>query len=911
MAFKPLHFFRKRQKLMMAGLVLIAMITFIGVVGSGQGIGGGWAASIKGIFGVVDHAVGTVGGQGYDVSRLHSMAMQRRSAADFVMGVNQYGQEKLLEDLGFTKEDRTSNERFQKKRDELLKKDPGALKDLNAAPASLAIEAIGVFVQRNQIIRQYGIDPTLLGVPDPLQPEPLLEFAYWLKKADEFGIVMSADRIKQDLIRAGHSRIKEQDFITIASSMKPAVASDTVIGWVGDEIRVMMAKTIVMAPDSGTRSMLAAQVTPLDLWKAYVEIKTQLVVGVLPIQVNSKEFLDRVQIPAKNDTAKWQEFVEQKLKPYFEEHKKQTPDPLRDSPGFMIPKKYQVEFLYGDLRIGTDTRKYYEQAAVVEDAKQLLADALSLVPLPLPKVEADRAVHTYNGNKMTGRYRLPDDLQSVMVAGVELADGSRYQLPLPAGPGPFNTGPGVERQAAAQQALDVATALTQGPLSPLAISSAFRPTPRKATRTLPQPQPWELASALVSRGMGLNLGVLDLNPNVLSFLARVDYSEETKPFAEVLPIIRDEMIEDQCRTLLQRDLNQLKKDLDEYGKKVRPEFEKWKRLKTSAEASGKTVEDFDEKNKKPMFVHKEGDKEIKEPVLDYLKRFASVRGMTLAAMKEPRGPYDLIDEKDSTPFGEKLRPVYVRSMAATDRKPDELIRTALIGARGKGIYDATEVQAPPMSQYSKPWEYVLHWKFNETDARVPSFSEAEPQVIEAWKLKEARAFAEEEANTRAKQAKTEDGERTLIDLPSYLPEKYLGRYEETGPLNYRKSNITYVDNPPDDLVDQALSKLKEKGDTLVVANKPKSIYYMLVLKSRDEPRATSKESVAKFDYFVIIPDRTAQIKVDSEEISSWVQRERAREFIKHWEKYFRNRTEYDEKEAARAADALRSYSRNY
>jgi hypothetical protein len=44
-------------------------------------------------------------------------------------------------------------------------------------------------------------------------------------------------------------------------------------------------------------------------------------------------------------------------------------------------------------------------------------------------------------------------------------------------------------------------------------------------------------------------------------------------------------------------------------------------------------------------------------------------------------------------------------------------------------------------------------------------------------------------------------------------------------------------------------------------------------------------------------------------ISQWVQREQAREFLKHWDKYFRARTEYNEKEAASAMNELRSSSR--
>ena len=112
MALRPFEFFRKRQKLMLAALTLIAMFLFI--VGdalgvrSGQG-GGGDAGTIKKWF-TSKEAVATVGGRELDARDLNELAMQRVAVLQLVDYVWNAGRANFNRSLGLTPADATNRE---------------------------------------------------------------------------------------------------------------------------------------------------------------------------------------------------------------------------------------------------------------------------------------------------------------------------------------------------------------------------------------------------------------------------------------------------------------------------------------------------------------------------------------------------------------------------------------------------------------------------------------------------------------------------------------------------------------------------------------------------------------------------------------------------------------------------------
>src|SRR5262249_11574902 len=170
-------------------------------------------------------------------------------------------------------------------------------------------------------------------------------------------------------------------------------------------------------------------------------------------------------------------------------------------------------------------------------------------------------------------------------------------------------------------------------------------------------------------------------------------------------------------------------------------------------------------------------------------------------------------EKGDTPMGTLLKPVFLRAKGS-----EEMIMEALTAP--KGLFESSEISAP----MGNPREIAIFWRSMETDARIPSFTESEEKVREAWKLEKARALAEQAAEAIANDKEVKgvpDGTRKLVDnknLKDY-PEKYLARYELSDPLRRDTANYTpakasaIFEYPPDDLIDKALTELQNPGDT--------------------------------------------------------------------------------------------------
>src|SRR5437870_9885465 len=111
MAFKPLEFFRKRQKLFLAFLTLVAMALFI--VGDAVGMrssGGSSLGQKIGRWFSSKEAVATVAGQALDQQDLEELAYERISQTRFLAFVSVNGNGLFYRAVGFTADDVTSRE---------------------------------------------------------------------------------------------------------------------------------------------------------------------------------------------------------------------------------------------------------------------------------------------------------------------------------------------------------------------------------------------------------------------------------------------------------------------------------------------------------------------------------------------------------------------------------------------------------------------------------------------------------------------------------------------------------------------------------------------------------------------------------------------------------------------------------
>jgi len=140
-----------------------------------------------------------------------------------------------------------------------------------------------------------------------------------------------------------------------------------------------------------------------------------------------------------------------------------------------------------------------------------------------------------------------------------------------------------------------------------------------------------------------------------------------------------------------------------------------------------------------------------------------------------------------------------------------------------------------------------------------------------------------------------------VDLEGYHPEKTLGKFElqpvGMAATSYRQGTVPVIEHPTTDVVKQAIDQLKEVGDTMVVSNKPKDHYYVLVLKKRTEPQADNTTDVKRFDQEVILPDVGRGIQINSQPLADYVLEQQKKKYAQDWYAYLKSATNFDEDKA--------------
>jgi hypothetical protein len=94
--------------------------------------------------------------------------------------------------------------------------------------------------------------------------------------------------------------------------------------------------TVAALPDSPEEARSDAYlITPYDLYRAYRERNEKVSALAVPFPVDS--YVDQVGEPS-----------EAQAREYYDKYKDQLPDPNRDTPGFKIPRRVQVEYVLAD-----------------------------------------------------------------------------------------------------------------------------------------------------------------------------------------------------------------------------------------------------------------------------------------------------------------------------------------------------------------------------------------------------------------------------------------------------------------------------------------------------------------------------------------------------------------------------------
>ena len=953
MAFKPFDYFRKRQKFILAALAIMAMFLFIvGDALTGRRSGGkSMLSGVGKVFGYGDH-VAVVQGHALDVETLQTLAQQRLAAFLLASAVKNKGLVGAYEraNIKFTDLQRLAGIMQQRGARADIQDPQGMAGELGKPTMQFGLSeqerkfvaemreklgntalTEGLTAQRsalsapNQYFQYtgtpFGQNPTFT------TPEGLVEFVFWQKKADELGVVMSSSKVTDDLIKLGAKAMTEDEITTLAARMKLKIDPGTTIKALGEELRVMIARAAFMGSVRGGGDMFAFlgqsatdlinEPTPLDLWDAYSKVKTRLEVAALTVPVNYKDFLAKVPEPTKEELTK-----------YYDTYKKQEPDPAREAPGFKVPRMYKVDFLYGEIRENNDTAKFYDTWNNVQDMLPAVFFR-SLGDFLTPPRMLVEAADKY---RISQYFFREEDPFVLVKTGTKPGDTAYFRAPVPQLLEPWPTSENVERQLAARYAV-VAGLAAAAPYSPIPLA-AVQQLGKISGGKVPRSQVESLEAASLAANMSQGLAGL------LAYPPRLGATVKYRTFKEVQSGLVDEINEERRSRLMEADLLQLKADLDEYARsdEYRKKLNEWKTAKNRAEKAGEPLPAFEpppmpsqehrEKYKAWKLTKAESDRAKKEtpkfepppagekesqkpvPLATYLERYAKPRGLLLTGMKEPRPKNELFTEKGDTPMGTLLKPVFLRA-----QRSEEMILDNLTAQ--KGLFEAGEISAPN----PKPREFALYWRSLETDPRVPPFAEVEAKVKEAWKLEKARSLAEQAAMAIANDKEVKgvpDGNRKLIDNKDFkdsYTEKHISRYELSDPL--RRDSATYTlakppgnfEYPPDDLIDKAIAELQKPGDTFVIANKPKSNYYVLFLINREQPKSNEELWIRQFDQEVVYPDAAKQLQVNFTPLSRWVAQEEARQFNETWSKYVKAATKFDPEQASRLKSFLDNLGR--
>lgn len=815
MATKAMSYFRKHQKVILACVTIGVMLIFIvgdAVQGMGRGGSGGegFFSRISNFFSGADkeNTLFKVAGKQYSPEQVTSLQQHRQFALDVMNTIGQQGFARFLDSQGVKEEEMRDRNKLQQRVMELSSKDP-SIRDAISERDNNLLSQIRPSLLTFEMMQQFGSEP----------PISIAEFVLMKSKANELGVTVTADSIKNDLVKLGMNKFTVDEMSKIvregarARGLMDMTKLDQVLNVLADEVRVAIAKQVINEDISSSVAGAGKtpQITPADLWNNYVNVKTLLSAGILPLKV--EDYLSRVAEP-----------TEAEKKEFFEKYKKDYPNVDADTPGFKIPPKYRIGMVFADLKDGQAASKHYRAQVDAYDR---------LDPLKaLAEITRD-----YNAKK-DKEYRSSQPFTEFVLGK---APGSPWVR--------------VYAWHARQDHADVANVLGNFALA-LSTVGTFSPGNAFALTLHGEKSPAQHSEML--QAMQSVAGASSLTGILQPFLSqRTGTKDVFTAFSTVAPALIEKRYETRSKELLAADLAELTTALGDYAKK----YNEWR-----SKVARKLIP---ASSPPPLF-----NETTKQTLADYLTKFAAARGLSYNETKDLRAKSDLLVEPGERLLNNFVRPLYYdQTERATPRQVDDFVRSVLVRDEIRGdkpkLFDATNSSAYDSAKKNK--EYVLTWITETSDPRTPDFKEAEPAVVKAWKMEKARPLVEEEAQKIIKDVNASpDNFRKLIDMKGYTPGQVIARYVEpelsstSAMPMYKPAPVPKVlDNPPDDFVKQALDKLKNKGDAAVIPDKSKSTYYLVYLSNRSEPKTSNPLDLETFHNEVIRPSMMKQMIVDN------------------------------------------------
>jgi hypothetical protein len=787
MAFR---WFRKHQKVIWAGIVIISMITFVLLPsGAGQSVFDRLASSFR-----QNRSEPVLKdklyGQTVSTNDLAQLRQQRLIARQALVGDPQafYFYRQPGGALG------QALMQVEQERGRLSKEMKDRLGQQNAANPLAGNEQLQAVQEQEaklmQALQQLALPFLQLQMSKGAdEAKQLLDFLVWRHQADQLGITLTRDAIDSQLRELTQQRVGLQDISNELTGMQ-GVTPELLEKALGDEFRVMMAQKALLgyAPGSEFGSPASAvtgvpaPVTPYQFWQYYQDQRTSLNAALVPVPVRPGD-----EKPTEQD--------QKLLQAMYDRYKTIEPRPDSPTPGFKEPRRVKVEWASAD-----PSSPYYQKASAeaVEATRVASLQGLATGGLlsGLPFAADPYYLSQYSEMKNARQFDMaaltePGFPMSVYASRPHAADAAAF---LGTALGAAGTG-GVPLGAAAVYQTDVVGDNAGDKDIQAAIARAARErVPFGVTLVLSGTQP------------GAPLGALGL----------VAYGQETPqtlPPEAVRPLVAA-----RTRGMLAHDL-----------------------VVGNMKAFQKALEDVRSKASGGPEAH------VAAARAWVPKGLAEYHLDQHEAMKDLRDQYTIADDPALKPLKEAL----VRPPMKATPKTDEEMGTDLFKTQGE--YQPT-VWPPgssltDLSPFDRDRPLYLVWQTDEQKAFVPTFEQARDKVVAAWRLNKARAAARATADKlRAKAAETKGDIAKLTQLAAEqkaampIELRQVAR-EVPAPMAAPTAGHTYMPfqfpdtmpYPSKDWLDQMLDKLKEPGNAVVLANQPQTTFYVTVLEDRTPP----------------------------------------------------------------------------
>lgn len=842
MAFHPFKHFRKHQKVYLAGLTIMTMIIFVFSFGAADPI----QSALRWI-GMTRHGdkVLDLYGKTIYTDDLDRLRMRRQLASEFLLYGIAYSTplDSVLSEIGKKAQRKGAAEnlnnavqmafqewnslRFmmmmtppegreqaiQKSLEHIqvllnrpdVQKDAEQVRQIDAIAQAVAFQ--GWFLNPSKPRDEFYFG----GTP---KTEDLLDFLVWKHEADKLGITLTPADICREVNRAwgggeggneflppeGKLEANEhvRKFFSSSNRIHKSLTTRDLLTALTDEYRVALAQEAVLGHSGGPRGFRQAvdeihyspsAATPDEFLKYFQQQRTTVAVNLLPVPVEN--FVARV-------TAKP---TEANLRNLYERYKDDEPSPSRRQPGFKEPRRIQVQY-FSFKPTGAFARKLATKASELLPLLRAIAPAAPFAAGGGLAWSANLGTLSVAADLDPALRKLYEDYRREESDRVLKYDGRDNDFTGRFGQGvDLNNRPAAEAQA------------------PAALLGQLLGNAGTGATLLAAPISWQATNELYERATLTAFASTVLAGASSSPLAAATlparYVHSVQPFDAVRDKMVDRFETDLARNAMQANIRNVQTELD----------------KLLASHNQEKLDEY-----------------MKKAVADYgLENF---HAMTTAQTRQ-----EVLDKPD--PQLKELQTAYEQStdnpfrmmaMGMDQRRPD--FADALLHPVESRPIPGVPLRSWQFTSRSGDETWVF-WRSDDKPAHVRPYETVRTEVEKAWYFEQARKLARDEARRIDEELRKQH--LNPSDAVKFLREQKQGEvFELTNvahlvspifnlpghkftPNDYKpyqppRDRIAY---PPTDLVDQLL-KLKEPGQSEVLADQPVKHYYVAVLMEKPQ-----------------------------------------------------------------------------